>query len=65
MPGEASSPSAQPPGAFTDLMTAALMMDVLVGDHFEKYARVPSGQRDGKKTLDTAAFGKAAAALGV
>jgi hypothetical protein len=47
MPKEAHSSSAQPPGAFTALMDAAYMDDVLVGDHFEKYGRRPAGQRDG------------------
>ena len=43
MPGEASSSSARPAGAFQSLMTAAYLSDVLVGDHFEKYGRVPHG----------------------
>lgn len=65
MPGEASSPAAQPAGAFTSLMEAAYMMDVLVGDHFEQFARAPQGQRNGQKMLDAAAFGRAADALGI
>ena len=47
MPAAASASRAQPSGAFTSMMEAAYMEDILVGDHFEKYGRRPAGQRDG------------------
>jgi hypothetical protein len=65
MPGEATSRDAKPRDAFQTLMEAAYMMDVLVGDHFERYGRRPQGQRDGDKVLDAAAFDKGVANLGI
>jgi hypothetical protein len=41
MPREATSSKARPKDAFAVLMETAYFADVLIGDHFEKYARLP------------------------
>ena len=65
MPAEATSSKARPQDAFMTLMETAYFEDVLIGDHFEKYARLPRGERTGDKVLDAAKFASAIANLGI
>ena len=65
MPGEATSRNARPKDAFQVLMESAYFADVLIGDHFEKYARLPKGERSGDKVLDAKAFDSACANLDI